>query len=230
MPIVFGKKISPQEKDMEAYKTTPNRSGMSFEELVKPYLRALNAYAWQFTHNSALAQDLVQDTLLKAYRFFHRFEPGTNFWAWLLTIMRNLYFSQVRTQPRETIVAEMDHLPMAASPFAAEPPEVVGVEALAEALPYMVTDDVLQALEALPAEYRTAVLLADLLEYSYKDIALAMGCPMGTVMSRLHRGRQMLQQRLQQYALAHGYIHAEVPPQGSAATTLGVLEEQLACA
>ena len=215
---------------MEAQNTAPNTAVVSFEELVKPYFRALNVYAWQFTHNSALAQDLVQDTLLKAYRFFHRFEPGTNFWAWLLTIMRNLYFSQVRTQPRETILAEIDHLPMAAAPFPAEPPEVVGVEALAEALPYMVTDDVLQALEALPEEYRTAVLLADLLEYSYKDIALAMDCPMGTVMSRLHRGRQMLQQRLQQYALEHGYIHAEGPQQGSGSTALHVLEEQLACA
>jgi RNA polymerase sigma-70 factor (ECF subfamily) len=72
----------------------------------------------------------------------------------------------------------------------------------------VVTDDVLQALEALPEEYRTTVLLADLLEYSYKDIATAMDCPMGTVMSRLHRGRHMLKTRLQQYAVDQGYIQA----------------------
>jgi len=215
---------------MEVYTATPSKPVVNFEELVKPYLKALNAYAWQFTHNSALAQDLVQDTLLKAYRFMHRFEPGTNFWAWLLTIMRNLYFSQVRTQTRETIVAEFDHLPMVATPFPVEPPDVAGAEGLAEALPYMVTDDVLQAIEALPEEYRTAVLLADLLEYSYKDIALAMDCPMGTVMSRLHRGRQMLQQRLQQYALEHGYIQADMQQQGSDSTAMGVLGEELACA
>ena len=216
---------------MEAYKSAQGTSVISFEELVKPYLKALNAYAWQFTHNSAQAQDLVQDTLLKAYRFFHRFEPGTNFWAWLLTIMRNLYFSQMRTQTRETTVAEVENLPMAVAPVPTEHLDIAGVEALAEALPYMVTDDVLQALQALPEEYRTTVLLADLLEYSYKDIALAMDCPMGTVMSRLHRGRQMLQQRLQPYALEHGYIHTTAAQeQDSSPAALAVLGEQLVCA
>lgn len=205
-------------------------SNKHFEDMVKPYLKALYAFAWRLTQNSAVAQDLVQDTLLKAYRFLHRFEPGTNFWAWLMTIMRNVYFSQVRQQPRLQSLPEPDRLHLAAATAAPEPLEIVGVEELAALLPHVVTDDVMQALDALPEEYRTTVLLADLLEYSYKDIARAMECPIGTVMSRLHRGRQLLQQRLQPYAIEHGYIHAEAPLQAEATATLTAAPEKLACA
>lgn len=179
-----------------------------FETLVAPHLQALSALAWRFTHNTAMAQDLLQDTLLKAYRFFHRFEVGTNLWAWLLTIMRNLYISQIRKRGKEEVVVDMDRLPLISALSVVPEPVVAELEELPALLPHVVTDDVLQALEALPEEYRTTVLLADLLEYSYKDIATAMDCPMGTVMSRLHRGRHMLKTRLQQYAVDQGYIQA----------------------
>jgi RNA polymerase sigma-70 factor (ECF subfamily) len=211
--------------------TAQATSEASFEELVRPYLRALFTLAWRFTHNTALAQDLVQDTLLKAYRFLHRFEAGTNFWAWLVTIMRNLYFSQRRKQAWEIPVLEVDRLPLLADPFPTENPEVRGPEDLSEILPYMVTDDVLQALDNLPDEYRTTVLLADLLDYSYKDIAAVMECPIGTVMSRLHRGRQLLQRRLQQYALDQGYLPRTSQAQTDGSPTVSeALREQLACA
>lgn len=178
-----------------------------FEEQIAPHLQALSAIAWRFTHNTAVAQDLVQDTLLKAYRFFHRFEAGTNVWAWLLTIMRNLHISQARKRGHQMILVDVDRLPLASAHSVVEEPALPHPEDLSTVLPFLVTDDVMQALDYLPEEYRTAVLLADLLEYSYKDIATLMDCPIGTVMSRLHRGRQMLQPHLQQYALAQGYIH-----------------------
>jgi RNA polymerase sigma-70 factor (ECF subfamily) len=215
---------------MERQNTAQRTQDARFEELVRPYLKALFALAWRFTHNTALAQDLVQDTLLKAYRFFHRFEAGTNFWAWLLTIMRNLYFSQRRKQAWETPVTELDRFPLSGAPSPTVPPDIPGLEELDGVLPHIVTDDVLEALDNLPEEYRTAVLLADLLEYSYKEIAVAMDCPMGTVMSRLHRGRQLLQQRLQQYAIDQGYIHPTIQVPDNAATALAELQEQLACA
>jgi RNA polymerase sigma-70 factor, ECF subfamily len=211
--------------------TAPTTPESSFDELVRPYLKALFALAWRFTHNTALAQDLEQDTLLKAYRFFHRFEAGTNFWAWLVTIMRNLYFSQRRKQAWEIPVLEIDRLPLMAEALPTENPEVMGLEGLNATLPYMVTDDVLQALDDLPEEYRTTVLLADLLEYSYKDIAALMECPIGTVMSRLHRGRQLLQRRLQQYAIDQGYLHRAPQEQEDGASTVPEgLREQLAYA
>lgn len=193
---------------MERQSLTPSQPGADFEELVASHLQPLSALAWHFTHNTALAQDLVQDTLFKAYRFFYRFEAGTNFWAWLMTIMRNLYYSQVRKRAREAILVDIEHLPLGITPSLVDDPDIPRFEDLAATLPHLITDDVFQALDDLPEEYRTTVLLADLLEYSYKDIAATLDCPIGTVMSRLHRGRQMLQPRLRQYALAQGYIRA----------------------
>ena len=105
---------SGKEIDMDRLYATPYLPRTSFEEMVRPHLKSLYALAWRFTHNTALAQDLVQDTMLKAYRFFHRFETGTNFWAWLATIMRNLYFSHVRRQSRQAIVMDIDRLPLPA--------------------------------------------------------------------------------------------------------------------
>jgi RNA polymerase sigma-70 factor, ECF subfamily len=216
---------------MDRLYATPHLPRTSFEELVRPHLKSLYALAWRFTHNTALAQDLVQDTMLKAYRFFHRFETGTNFWAWLATIMRNLYFSHVRRQSRQAIVMDIDRLPLPAPSGGADDPSLTPLDALDGVLPHLVTDDVLEALDHLPDDYRTTVLLADMLEYSYKDIARAMDCPMGTVMSRLHRGRQMLQTRLRQYALDQGYIsaHGAGISTEPGSTTEG-LRQELACA
>ena len=177
-----------------------------FEELVTPHLQALSALAWRFTHNTAMAQDLLQDTLLKAYRFFDRFEVGTNLWAWLLTIMRNLYISQVRKRAKEEVIVDIDRLPLVSALSVVPEPHMSEPDKLSALLPHVVTDDVLQALEELPEEYRTTVLFADLLDYSYKDIATLMDCPIGTVMSRLHRGRHLLKARLQRYAVHQGYI------------------------
>jgi RNA polymerase sigma-70 factor (ECF subfamily) len=191
-----------------------------FEELVSPHLPGLLTLARRFTHDTAVAQDLVQDTLLKAYRFFHRFEAGTNLWAWLMTIMRNLYFSKTRKQAREAILVDLDRLPFIAEHSVVKVPEIPSSVDLNTALPFLVTDDVLEALDNLPADYRTAVLMADLLELPYKEIATRMECPIGTVMSRLHRGRKMLQQRLQGYAVAHGYIRADDEESPQAATAL----------
>jgi RNA polymerase sigma-70 factor, ECF subfamily len=216
---------------MDRLYATPHLPRTSFEELVRPHLKSLYVLAWRFTHNTALAQDLVQDTLLKAYRFFHRFETGTNFWAWLATIMRNLYFSHVRRQSRQAIVMDIDRLPLPAPSGGADDPSLTPLDALDGVLPHLVTDDVLEALDYLPDDYRTTVLLADMLEYSYKDIARAMDCPMGTVMSRLHRGRQMLQTRLRQYALDQGYISAhEAGISTEPGSTTEGLRQELVCA
>jgi len=183
----------------------------AFEAMVSPHLGALSALAWQLTRDAVHTEDLVQETLLKAYRFLHRFELGTNFRAWLMTMMRHLYFSQLRKQAREVLTQHLEYIP------ASEPPELeTGAEAdadrlatLNDALPHVVSDEVYNALNEVPETYRTAVLLADVLDYSYKEMADIMDCPIGTVMSRLYRGRQKLQARLQPYAMAQGYIRNE---------------------
>lgn len=178
----------------------------AFEAMVSPHLTALSALAWQLTRDPVHTEDLVQETLLKAYRFLHRFELGTNFRAWLMTMMRHLYFSQLRKQSREVLTEHLEYIP------ASEPAELEAdaqadrLTTLNDALPHVVSDEVYNALNEVPETYRTAVLLADVLDYSYKEMADIMECPIGTVMSRLYRGRQKLQARLQPYAMSQGYI------------------------
>lgn len=182
------------------------RQRIDFETLIQPHMQGLAALAWRLTGETAQADDLVQETLLKAFRFFHRFEPGTNLWAWLVTMMRNLYFSHLRKLRREVLTEHIEHVESAAVHPGAAEPEVADMAELIAALPHMVSDDVYQALQALPENYRTVVLLTDILDYSYKEVAHILGCPLGTVMSRLYRGRQQLQARLQAYALSQGHI------------------------
>lgn len=187
----------------------------SFEAMVIPHLPTLTNMARRFTHDAGLAQDLVQETLLRAYRFTHRFTPGTNFRAWLATIMRNLFISQRRKQFRHLENDGAPHAPASAPHPAIAEPDVAQLADLTVALPHLVTDDVFQALQTLSAHHRAAVLLADVLDYSYEDIAAMMHCPLGTVMSRLHRGRQKLRASLHPYATAQGYVrpphHARSP-------------------
>lgn len=181
----------------------------AFEAMVSPHLSALSALAWQLTRDAVYTEDLVQETLLKAYRFLHRFEPGTNFRAWLMTMMRHLYFSQLRKQSREVLTEHLEYIPDTAPPELEANAEADRLTTLNAALPRVVSDEVYNALKEVPETYRTAVLLADVLDYSYKEMADIMECPIGTVMSRLYRGRQKLQARLQPYAMSQGYIRSE---------------------
>lgn len=178
----------------------------AFEAMVSPHFTALSALAWQLTRDPVHTEDLVQETLLKAYRFLHRFELGTNFRAWLMTMMRHLYFSQLRKQAREVLTEHLEYIPAAAPSELEADADTDRLTTLNDALPHVVSDEVYNALQEVPETYRTAVLLADVLDYSYKEMADIMECPIGTVMSRLYRGRQKLQARLQPYAMSQGYI------------------------
>ena len=190
---------------------TPVAHSQEFEAMVSPHLPTLSTLALQLTREASQAQDLVQDTMLKAYRFLHRFEPGTNFRAWLATMMRHLYFSHRRKQAREVLTEHVEYLaPVTVSSEPAEPP-IEHLSALMTYLPHLVSDEVLRAIQNVPETYRTAVLMADVLDYSYKEMADAMECPIGTVMSRLYRGRQKLQEQLQPYAVMQGYIRSTGP-------------------
>lgn len=197
----------------------------AFEAMVSPHLTALSALAWQLTRDSVHTEDLVQETLLKAYRFLHRFELGTNFRAWLMTMMRHLYFSQLRKQAREVLTEHMEYIPDN-SPSAFEATaDMDRLTTLNAALPHLVSDEVYNALKEVPETYRSAVLLADVLDYSYKEMADVMACPIGTVMSRLYRGRQKLQARLQPYATAQGYIHNQEDALTLLPTAVGAADE-----
>jgi RNA polymerase sigma-70 factor (ECF subfamily) len=173
-----------------------------FEEVVLVHLDALYRTALRLTHNRAEAEDVVQETCLRAFRGFHRFDPGTNARAWVFTILRRVFLNRLRREGREVVEGEETGLESATESVTYGPE---GESPEEQFLQTVLHGDVDRALRALPAPFREAVILADLEGLSYKETSDVLGCPIGTVMSRLYRGRQLLRQSLGRYARERGY-------------------------
>ena len=168
-----------------------------FEREVMPHLQALHSVALRLTRSQGDAEDLVQDAVLRAYRFWDGFEAGSNCKAWLLRILTNVFRNRYRERNREQeILLEAESTTANLGQFQSRSL----CDAESALFGRMLSRDVEKALAALPDEFRLPVVLADLEDLSYKEIADVMECPAGTVMSRLYRGRRMLQKLLVAYA------------------------------
>jgi RNA polymerase sigma-70 factor, ECF subfamily len=174
-----------------------------FEEVALVHLDVLYRTALRLTHHRAEAEDLVQDTCLRAYRSFDRFNPGTNCRAWLLAILRNAFLNRLRRDAREVLEAEATSWETEVSAFTDAGPVKSPEE---ELLQTVLHGDLDRALGALPLPFREAVMLVDLEGLSYKEVAQVLACPIGTVMSRLSRGRALLRESLGRLARDHGYV------------------------
>ena len=192
---------------------TPSRMDpQEFERLALPYLESLYNTAVRMTRNAQDAEDLVQETFLRAYRSHHQFTPGTNFKAWLFRILKNAFINEYRKRraaPVEEDFADIEEsfesrLDRDRAPTIRNPEE----EALARSL----DEGVQRALAGLPEDYRMAIVLADLEGFSYKEIAGILEVPIGTVMSRLYRGRKQLEEELLRYARERNYLAADQEP------------------
>jgi RNA polymerase sigma-70 factor (ECF subfamily) len=182
----------------------PGYRSREFEDTALVHIDTLYRSALRLTHDRAEAEDLVQETYLRAFRGFHRFNPGTNCRAWLLTILRNEFLRRLRRGGHEVLHGDPgDRDPGVTSVTDPGRPRGHPEEQLLQTILH---GDVDRALKALPLAYREVVILADLEELSYREIAQIVGCPMGTVMSRLARGRARLRRLLGQLAREHGYV------------------------
>lgn len=209
MPFFFSKKPASVAQDASLADGGPPSSVDSFEVELLGHLDTLYGVSCRMTKSTAEAEDLVQDTVVKAMRARDQFEPGTNLKAWLLRILTNTFINRYRRGGLERDLFDgPDADPLtdgwvgATTMRAMRDPETQALSPLVEA-------EVQRALDELPAEFRLAVVLSDIEELSYKEIADAMGCPIGTVMSRLHRGRKMLQKTLREHAVAMGIVSEE---------------------
>jgi RNA polymerase sigma-70 factor (ECF subfamily) len=179
-----------------------------FETEALPHLDALYGMALRLTQDERDAEDLVQDAMVKAYRFFHRYQPGSNIKAWLFKVLVNIFYNS-RRQRRNTqrLHTEAGLLPHHGQFLSAA--STSGRDAEAQLLEQIAASELRAAVEELPEEFRLAVILCDVHDFSYKEIAEILGCPVGTVMSRLHRGRRLLQKRLYDYWVEQGYLRPE---------------------
>jgi RNA polymerase sigma-70 factor (ECF subfamily) len=189
-----------------------------FAEEALTHLDAMYGVACKLTRNPTEAEDLVQDAFVKAMRARHQFLAGTNLKAWLFRILTNTFINKYRRGGLERSVLDgPDADPLADGWVSASTmrqlrdPETIALMPLVE-------QEIQKALDSLPAEFRLAVVLCDVEEFSYEEIAQIMGCPIGTVMSRLHRGRKLLQKALYNHALALGIVKAEERVGGEGAT------------
>ena len=180
----------------------------TFAEQAMPLMDSLYSAALRMTRNAADAEDLVQETYLKAYRGFGGFEQGTNLKAWLYRILTNTFINTYRSKkrrPDETELEEVEDLYLYRRLGGLEA-AAAGRSAEDELLDLLTEAEVKEALESLPDQFRMAVLMADVEGFSYKEIAEILDIPIGTVMSRLHRGRKGLQKRLYDFGLARGLV------------------------
>ena len=186
--------ISPEEKI---------RRDALFQREFVPHMDTLYNFGFHLTYNEVDAQDLVQETLLKAYRFIHSYQEGTNAKAWLFRILKNAFINEYRKRSRqpdpidyEEVVHYQDREDASYSGY---------VDLRQEIFQGLMGDEVTIALNNLPVDFRTVVLLCDIEGFTYEEIASIMDIPIGTVRSRLHRARNMLKEQLKTYAASQGF-------------------------
>ncbi|MDZ7721591.1 MAG: sigma-70 family RNA polymerase sigma factor [candidate division KSB1 bacterium] len=184
------------------------RQKQAFEEIAFEHMDSLYSTALRYTHNTQEAEDLVQDTYLRAYRFFDKFEKGTNFKAWIFKILTNTFINRYRKKVRTPQQVQLEKVEYGLEDKNSDADEDVGEWDDFDKDKYkeLFDDEITSALSQLSDDFRMVVLLADVEGFSYKEIAEIIDRPSGTVMSRLFRGRRMLQRILEKYAQREGYV------------------------
>ena len=189
----------------------PETTSWDFDSQTMPYVDSLYNTAYRMTGNSQDAEDLVQETFFKAYKYYDKFEEGTNLKAWLFKILKNTFINNYRKKKLEPRSVEFSDIEDSFEKIVRHDPDEQPRDPESRYLASVMDQGVKKALEGLPDDYRMVVILADLEDFSYKEIAEILECPVGTVMSRLYRGRKLLEKALMRYGRAHGYMRGGAP-------------------
>jgi len=174
-----------------------------FNDEIIPHMDALYNFGLRLTADPNDAEDLVQDTIVKAYRFFSSYEKGTNAKAWLFRILKNSYINNYRKKSKKPSEVDYDEVASFYESIRAERTETSDLED--KMFRDLIDDDLSKALNGIPEDFRTVVLLCDVEDFTYEEIANMLDVPIGTIRSRLHRGRNLLKAQLMEYAEERGY-------------------------
>lgn len=194
----MSKRLQVEGETMHQVQSEEKRE-KEFAEIALQYMNSVYKAALRMTRDETEAQDLVQDAYLRAYRFFDKFEKGTNFRAWLFKILKNIYINKYRKESKRPQMVDISNVEASGDLAVTATPED-------EIFDKLLDDDVTGAIDALPEEFRLAIILSDLEGFAYKEVAEILDIPIGTVMSRLHRGRRLLRNSLHEYAVKRGYV------------------------
>lgn len=201
-----------------AKKSASSANDLIFEKELLPHVGALQTFAYHLTYNQDDADDLVQETYMKAYRFIDKYEKGTNAKAWLFKILKNAYINEYRKKVRQPIKVDFEDI---VTYHDTDDDRISGYSDLRqEIFENMMGDEVTTAINSLPLDFRTVILLCDIEGFTYEEIASIIDVPIGTVRSRLFRARNLLKEKLDDYAREQGYtdfrgqrhLHKQPPP------------------
>jgi len=192
------------EKEVEITNTNMDQLYADFQEEAVPHMDTLYNFAIRMTGDPDEADDLVQETMLKAFRFFDKFEKGTNCKAWLFRILKNTYINEYRKISKEPNKVDYDDIQNFYENIKAS--DVKSQHYEEDAFSRLLDDDISSAITQLPEDFRTVIILSDIEGFTYEEIADFIDCPIGTVRSRLHRARKMLYAKLYDYAKSKGFV------------------------
>ena len=180
-----------------------DRKAKIFTEEFFPQIEALNNFAYHLTYNQSDAEDLVQETFLKAYRFIDKYDEGTNAKAWLFRILKNAFINEYRKKSKAPQAVDIDQANLLKDE---DEKAYKGFNDLREEMfQNMMGDEITNAINTLQEDFRTVILLCDVEDFTYEEIATILEIPIGTVRSRLHRARNLLREKLRKYASTKGY-------------------------
>ena len=191
------------EEEASRQQYTEQEKTSIFDTEFMPHVDSMYNFAYRLTFDEDDAKDLVQDTYLKAFRFINSFERGTNAKAWLFRILKNSFINEFRKKSKQP--AKVDYNEVESYYNSDDAGENITTDLRVETVQHMIGDEITGALNALPVDFRTVIILSDLEGFTYEEMAKILDIPIGTVRSRLHRARNMLREKLVSYAKEMGY-------------------------